>query len=86
MQEVTLPKEEIMEMRALSAEIQLLEMQARQALQAKQDRRNEIVKLWTERYGKLVQIDFERGTMLIEAENNGKNRAEIQTVLADSSC
>ena len=70
--ERVVPRDQLYELRSLMAEIQLIELQARNALQDKMRRRDEILGMWEQiLQGRVESVDFEKGTVQIGTTDIG---------------
>mgnify|MGYP001565947416 CR=1 FL=1 len=68
----TVPRDQLYELKALAAEIQLIELQCRVILQEKMRRRDGILGMWEQLYdGRVESVDFEGGTVEIGTADLG---------------
>lgn len=78
--EIPVERARLWELKALIAEIQLIELQARIAIREKTDQRDEILKDWEVKFGgKIAGVDFEKGMVQISGESNFGNSEELGT-------
>lgn len=79
MVERKVPRDQMYELKALTLEIQLIELQCRQALQDRTRRKEEILGLWEQVLGgKVLSVDFEKGMAEIGTADTG-NPEELGT-------
>ena len=66
------PRDQLFELKALMAEIKLIELQASQAIQERMRRRDEILGLWESEFGgKVTSVDFEKETVEVGTADTG---------------